>query len=326
MTPKLSICIPTYNRAKTLGETLDSILPQVLERPDIEILISDNASTDDTIDCVHEYQLQCPMIRYSRNCDNLGLNGNIIACIEQANGEYISFVSDDDIVPDGMFIRLKNEISAHNPSIMYLNHHPFLNNDPLKKMPPLLPSEDRLFNDGKAFFLFCGLGFISALTIQTDIAREFLIFAKQSLFGQAHLEIATRVALSQKGPFIFLGTISIAARVPSELSDDYVTCHALNPDKFYLELGREGLLDKKSIDYHMKSSIRHLPKKILYNKCVGNYKSLKSQKNEISSVYGPYMSYYFYILPLLTLPRWFLRPPYIILRSISRSLRHFKYA
>jgi glycosyltransferase involved in cell wall biosynthesis len=58
MKPKLSICIPTYNRAQTLRETIDSILPQILGNFNIEILISDNASTDDTPSIVCEYQLQ----------------------------------------------------------------------------------------------------------------------------------------------------------------------------------------------------------------------------------------------------------------------------
>lgn len=325
MKPKLSICIPTYNRAKTLREALDSILPQVSENPDIEIIISDNASTDDTIELVREYQHQYPIIRYSRNSDNLGFDGNIIACVELAHGQYISFVSDDDIVPSGTYYRLQKEISTHSPSIIYVNHHPFLNDNIENKMPSFHPHHDLVFADGREFFKFCGLGFISALTIRTVFAREFLKFGKQCLFGQAHLEIATRIALSQRGPFIFLGTISIAARVPSELSDDYVTCHALNVDKLYLKLGREGLLDKKSINHHLKSSIRHLPKKILYNKCIGNYESLRSQRNDLITTYGHYMSFYFYILPFLILPRWLLRPPYILLRSISHSLRHFKY-
>jgi glycosyltransferase involved in cell wall biosynthesis len=308
-----------------LCETLDSIIPQIKDDQDVEILVSDNVSTDSTESLVADLMGRYPCIRYHRNSRNLGFDGNVIACIENANGEYITFISDDDVVPSGTFERLKHEISEHNPSIIYLNHHPFLYGNPEKRMPSFHPSEDHLFNDGKKFFLYCGLGFISALTMKTEYAMEFVNHAKHELLNQAHLGVASRVALSKRGPFIFLGTISIGGRIPSNLQDDYVTNHVINVDKLYINLSAEGLLDKTSLDLHTKAAIKQLPRKILYNKCVGNPKAVIDRKTDMSQIYGKHLMYYFNVLPLLSMPRWILRPPYLVLRSIYSLIKHVKY-
>jgi len=65
MSIKLSICIPTYNRAAFLGEALDSVIRQATD--EVEIVVSDNASTDNTEALVREYQARFPRIRYHKN-------------------------------------------------------------------------------------------------------------------------------------------------------------------------------------------------------------------------------------------------------------------
>lgn len=77
--PLLSICIPTYNRAQLLKETLESVLVQV-DRTNIdkvEIIIADNASTDETDAVMAEIKKNAkPAIKYLKNEKNVGLDGN----------------------------------------------------------------------------------------------------------------------------------------------------------------------------------------------------------------------------------------------------------
>ena len=65
----LSICIPTYNRAKHINNCLNSILLNELNN-DFEIIISDNGSTDNTESIVHEYIDKLP-IKYFKNEENI---------------------------------------------------------------------------------------------------------------------------------------------------------------------------------------------------------------------------------------------------------------
>lgn len=97
MSIKLSICIPTYNRAKCLRECLNSVLSSISGNEDqVEIVISDNASTDETGDIVRAFQETHPLIRYQRNDRNIGAERNFYAVASIASGEYIWIFSDDD--------------------------------------------------------------------------------------------------------------------------------------------------------------------------------------------------------------------------------------
>jgi glycosyltransferase involved in cell wall biosynthesis len=90
----LTIGIPTYNRAKELERLLDRIVP-ACDLLDIEILVSDNCSTDDTSTVLEKYKnFKC--LRYIRNAANLGFDGNILNLIAKASGEFLWWLGDDD--------------------------------------------------------------------------------------------------------------------------------------------------------------------------------------------------------------------------------------
>lgn len=92
--PRVTIAIPTYNRAnKTLPQTLQSALDQTYEN--LEIIVSDNCSTDDTEQVVRRFGAN---VKYVRQAENLGLNGNFNQCIDHATGDYVLLLHDDDLI------------------------------------------------------------------------------------------------------------------------------------------------------------------------------------------------------------------------------------
>lgn len=90
--PLISVCIPTYNRAKSLGRAIESVLSQTYEN--FELIISDNDSNDNTADIVAMFN--DIRIRFVKQSTNLGMAGNWNACIKMARGEFIAFLSSDD--------------------------------------------------------------------------------------------------------------------------------------------------------------------------------------------------------------------------------------
>lgn len=96
----LSICVPTYNRAFVIEKTLDMLL-QFTEKHrnigDVEIIVADNFSTDNTKSLLATYTSQ-PNFRTFSNSKNLGITGNLINCLEQATGQFVWFFGDDDVV------------------------------------------------------------------------------------------------------------------------------------------------------------------------------------------------------------------------------------
>ncbi len=98
----LSICIPTYNRANLLRNTLLSLAPQVDVNSDFcEVIVSDNASEDDTKNIVVECQQKYKNIKYFRNESNLGGRQNIWKVTTYATGKYIWILGDDDMPTPG---------------------------------------------------------------------------------------------------------------------------------------------------------------------------------------------------------------------------------
>lgn len=108
--PLVSICIPTYNSARYLRESLDSIVNQTYTNK--EIIVSDNASTDETKKIVEEY-VEKYKIKYYRNNRNIGGEANFTRCIELANGEYIAIFHSDDIYKPEMVQKQVNAFQGN---------------------------------------------------------------------------------------------------------------------------------------------------------------------------------------------------------------------
>lgn len=90
----VSIGMPIYNGARSMRRTLDALLAQTCV--DFEVLISDNASTDDTEAIGREYAARDPRVRYVRQPTNLGPIGNFLYVFEHARGPYFSWLACDD--------------------------------------------------------------------------------------------------------------------------------------------------------------------------------------------------------------------------------------
>jgi hypothetical protein len=101
--PLLGIGLPVYNGAEHLREAIDSLLAQ--DVGDFELVISDNASTDETAQICLGYAARDPRVRYSRNDTNTGAAANFNRAFDLSCGKYFMWGSDDDIW-DPRFARL----------------------------------------------------------------------------------------------------------------------------------------------------------------------------------------------------------------------------
>jgi glycosyltransferase involved in cell wall biosynthesis len=92
--PKVSIIIPTWNRGDLIGDAIKSVLAQNFT--DYELLILDDASTDDTHHIV-SFFLQDKRIRYIKHPQNVGITANRNYGLSIAQGEYIAMLDSDDV-------------------------------------------------------------------------------------------------------------------------------------------------------------------------------------------------------------------------------------
>ncbi len=99
---KVSILIPTFNREDYLPRAVESALKQ--DYPDIEVIVSDNASTDGTEEVVKKYDDNL-RFKYFRNKENIGMVANWRKALNKyATGKYFMILSDDDYLIDDRYI------------------------------------------------------------------------------------------------------------------------------------------------------------------------------------------------------------------------------
>ena len=123
--PLLTIAIPTYNRAGCLRELLSVLTDQLKNEPRVELLISDNASPDETPAVVKDFVARGLQLRYIRNAQNVGPDANFLQCFEQARGKYVWLFSDDDLIVPGGVAKILGYCEAANYDLIWLGCYIF---------------------------------------------------------------------------------------------------------------------------------------------------------------------------------------------------------
>lgn len=124
MRPRVTICIPTYNRMPFLRELLESIC--ALAGTDaLSVAISDNDSQDDTQRMVASFADRLP-IRYHKNGANIGADRNFMAAGDMGDGEYIWLMGDDDRMHPPGFAAVMAALTSYQPGIVIGNREDFV--------------------------------------------------------------------------------------------------------------------------------------------------------------------------------------------------------
>jgi abequosyltransferase len=116
---KLSICIATYNRADFIGETLDSIIPQLTN--EVELLVVDGNSPDHTKIIVEQYATKCPQLRYVCLPEKGGVDQDYCKTVELARGEYCWLFTDDDLLKRDAINRVLKTINNSDYTLVVVN-------------------------------------------------------------------------------------------------------------------------------------------------------------------------------------------------------------
>lgn len=107
----VSICVPTYNRARMLRQCLDHLAE--FQDQNFELVIGDNASTDDTAEVVASYRSRFRHLVYLRHDENLGFARNMDSVLRRASRPYMYILNDDDLVFEGALSLASTVFSAH---------------------------------------------------------------------------------------------------------------------------------------------------------------------------------------------------------------------
>ena len=201
--PTLSLCVPTYNRAAFLDYFLTHIAGANFPFP-IEIVVSDNASTDNTKDIIDKHTANGQVISYYRHETNQGVTANYYSALRRGRGRFVMYVADDDLlIPDALVEAV--QFLMDNPSVMAAYAPWILYDDVLKQDQLQFYHVDKntIYEPGEEILL---LKFI----IERHVFPEILVYradAVRSLFIQGHFTFQFFMDLARvsgRGPVAFL--------------------------------------------------------------------------------------------------------------------------
>ena len=181
--PLLTFAIPTYNRAEYLEGLLEFLLKELHDERRVEVLVSDNASSDRTGTLVSSYQSRGLAVRYIRNPENIGPDGNILQCFMQAGGKYVWVFSDDDILRAGSFDRILNVLCREQYGLICIRAYFF--EGEYQRHKEFTPASDILCENAedlaRHFHVF--FTFISGVILNKDLVTASNHRPFESLLG-----------------------------------------------------------------------------------------------------------------------------------------------
>ncbi len=128
--PLLTIAIPTFNRAASLSRLLSVLEPQVAAFPQVEVLISDNCSTDGTSSVIAEYRRRYAAagatLHAQRHPENVGSDANFVSLFHAARGRFFWICGDDDLIaPGGLAQVMPHLLCDEQPDLIYATSYGF---------------------------------------------------------------------------------------------------------------------------------------------------------------------------------------------------------
>lgn len=208
-TMKFSICIPNFNYERYLGRTIQSVLDQ--DYQDLEILVSDNASTDGSVALVNSFT--DPRIRLHVNACNVGFGGNLDRSAGMASGELMIMLSSDDLMRKGALA----------------TYHKFF--DHLRQSGQTAigsSSWDVIDSDDK---ITGHTGPDGSLWLQSDRRADLEELLGVPVYGVQAQELLRRSLAQMKTPFNFAATIYVAPLYRQV--EGYGGGRLSNPDKWF---------------------------------------------------------------------------------------------
>jgi len=327
---KLSICIPTFNRDKFLTVCLENLILQVTGKETVEVIVVDNASSDNTQSIMTAIVSEHSNIHYYRNEINLGYSGNQVKCIEYANGQYTAILSDDDVYTDNLVEDILNIINKREYSFIALNYFSFLSSIDKPSKSNFAPLHDVTFNRAYDIMNYPSVGHYSGFIFNSLLAKKTLkeMLQKHSIqeyekYRGIITDIAHRSLTRTSIPAYFYGLRKLGNRIPTTVDYDSLNHLCLDYYEYFLNLFQEGIIEKKDLEYRKRLVLSWLPRAIVADSYNKSKDEIKRISDRLAIHFVKESKFISLIYPLLYLSKFnSIRNVFKIMHKVKR---HFKY-
>lgn len=324
--PQLTICIPTYNRARFLRTTLNHLLKQIRDWTSVQVLISDNASTDETHSVVESFRKVHPALSYQCNERNLGMDENAFRAIEAAAGTYVWLLSDDDIPLPGVFDEIMKNIAGANAGLLYLHVAGYWPGEPYDIVyGRTTVRPDKTYLDPEEALRELEITHFSAIIMKRSLALPHIPtvrgYAEKGFTRGYTVNVAHYVLLSSRKPCIFIGKLALACHNPQDGNNYNVLTTLIDSAREYQILRSHNLVSARTEHTVLNALVRGFYILVIPRRCNMDPHASPEVLAEITRLYRPYRNYWLFLHPFVALPLWALRPLYLTARTARRLIR-----
>ncbi|MDH4460528.1 MAG: glycosyltransferase family 2 protein [Flectobacillus sp.] len=322
--PLLTIAIPTYNRSFYLERNLENVLMQYSREMSIEILISDNASTDDTKDIVEKFIYLGLPIRYLKNSINEGADYNIGQCYWSAQSKFVLVLGDDDILLSGAIKKILYIIEnvKDELGVIHLKAHGF-KDDYLKEKPKDNLVKGFISYDNKEEYIeqiSHYVTFISVNVVNTKFVDDKQVALEYKDTKLIQVSSILKAILSAPHN-IYVTECLMMGQMDNSGGYDLFNVFAKNLYGIYQKVGgdRFARIIMREV---IKESIPFYIMRFRENN-IGSY-SVTIDKKYLDSLKKDYTSYWGFIYPLLALPKSVIFPYFVGIRALNKLRRSLR--
>ena len=300
--PLLTIAIPTYKRAPFLKELLTALLGQLEREPRVELIISDNASPDETPHVVASFVNLGLRVRYLRNDINIGPDANFKQCFEEARGKYVWIVGDDDIVVPGGLAKILTFLTTGDYALSYLTPYWFRHDYLAERTSDRLGRVARI-SDGLQFVREAGamIGFLSSMIVNKDIYCTIPHRPLSAYDGTNLMQLGwVCPLLASKSKYLIVWERLVAGRVDN--TSGWGICQVFGVN--FKRIVETALKDREDLaDALVASTLKYwLPGTIMQVRLGKGTGVAEDMRSILEPIYKTNWRYWAYVYPLVTMP------------------------
>lgn len=313
----LTIAIPTYNRCVYLKQSLNVLVPQLTQERRVDLLVSDNASTDNTQELIRELQSRGAHIRYMRNATNLGAEYNILQCYEEARSKYVWILGDDDVVePFGLEVVLAHLLRVEYDLIAVKTRGFTGQYSPAKR-----PSRDayRIFTRAEdlASYVHVFFTFISGIIVNKDMISVLPHRPFEELIGTGLVQLGwVYTALEHNRRSLAIQTPVVAALTDNTGGYSLFRVFGANFGRITQQWLTADEVKRPIIRGTLQS---FFPYYLLLQKEGDGEFIMEDPHRLLKPVFGNYAHYWLFNFPIIELPRWLATAWFCLVKAINKA-------
>lgn len=323
---KLTIGIPTYNRANRIVETLDSIQCQIDSELSgkIEILIADNCSLDDTKTIIEQYRKNHALInvKYVRHKNNIGFDKNVDSLFHHATGDYVWTLADDDTLNSNALKKVVQSLENDSPNVVLVNFIAFDSN--MERPQDIVPIQnDEVYKDPELFLKSAKSKYclLSSLIFKK---KSWLRIDTAPGIGSNYIHVYALFAILPGGtskiisePLVNYRQGNSSKRVNAEFLLN------ISLDVGYLILSMKTMGYKNNVVKWLLRESEDYIHRLVINLKLDGMRNKEEVRKKILTVY-PTSKTILKILPIIYMPDAYFRKIYFLKKKISKKIK-FKW-